>query len=400
MTIRRGRELVQLPGPTNIPDRVLRAMHRPATDFAAPEFTALTRSCLEDLRGVFQTEAPIYPYVALGHAAWEVALANLVRPGERVLVAETGRFAQSWREMAQALGIEIEIVATDLRHPIDAGAIEERLRADRARAIKAVLLVHVETSTGMVHDVAAVRQALDATDHPALLLVDAVASLACVDLPMDRLGIDVALAASQKGLMLPPGLSFVAVGPRAARVAEAGGSLRRYWDWRLRSGDETYLWFHGTPPIQMIYGLREALDMLREEGLENVFARHRRLARATRACVDHWAQAGALEFQVVVPSARSDSVTAIRVHRPHDPDAVRRHCRDRLSVTLGGGLGPLAGRVMRIGHLGDLNEPMLLGALAALELALEVMAVPYAPGGVTAAITALAADHAATTAPA
>ncbi len=392
MTIKRGHELIQLPGPTNIPERILRAMHRPATDFASPEFTALLRGCLEDLRDIFQTEGAIYPYVALGHAAWEVALVNLVRPGERVLIADTGRFAQSWRDMAQALGIDIETVTTDLRHPIDPAAIQERLSADRDQTIKAILIVHVETSTGMVHDVAAIRQALDDTGHPALLLVDAVASLACVDLPMDRLGIDVAVTASQKGLMLPPGLSFVAVGPRAARAAEQGGTHRRYWDWRLRDGDETYIRFHGTPPVQMIYGLREALDMLREEGLAAVLTRHRRLARAVRAAVSHWAQAGALEFQVIPPEARSNSVTAIRMPKA---DAVRHYCRDHLQVVLGAALGPLNGRALRIGHLGDLNEPMILGALGALELALEVVGVPYSKGGVAAAIAALAADAAA-----
>jgi alanine-glyoxylate transaminase/serine-glyoxylate transaminase/serine-pyruvate transaminase len=395
MSVRRGRELIQLPGPTNIPERVLRAMHRPAEDFASAEFTRLTRSCLDDLRAVFQTEGTIVPYAALGHGTWEVALANLVQPGDRVLIPGTGRFAQSWGEMAAALGVEALTVPTDLRHPIDPGAVEERLRADRARSIKAVLLVHIETSTGMVHDVAAVRRAMDAADHPALLVVDAVASLGCVDLPMDRLGIDVALAASQKGLMLPPGLSFVAVGPRAAAAGERGGTRRRYWDWRLRSGDESYMWFYGTPPVQMIYGLREALDMLREEGLVQVFARHRRLAAATRASVARWAEAGALEFQVVPPGARSDSVTAIRVAAPRDPDALRLYCRERLNVALGGGLGALKGRVLRIGHMGDLNEPMILGALAALELGLATMGVPHASGGVTAAIAALAADDAA-----
>ncbi len=393
MTVRRGRELIQLPGPTNIPERVLRAMHRPAEDFASPEFTRLTRGCLDGLREVFQTEGQVYPYAALGHGTWEVALANLVQPGDRVLLADTGRFAQSWREMALALGIEVLTEPTDLRHPIDAAAIEERLRQDRARSIKAVLAVHIETSTGMVHDIAAIRRAIDAADHPALLVVDAVASLACVDLPMDRLGIDVVLAASQKGLMLPPGLSFVAVGPRAVSVSEQGGTHRRYWDWRLRSGDETYMWFYGTPPMQMIHGLRESLDMLQEEGLPAVFARHRRLAAATRACVARWAEAGALEFQAIPPAARSDSVTAIRMAAPHDPDAVRLYCRERLCVALGGGLGVLKGQVLRIGHLGDLNEPMILGALAALELALETLAVPHAPGGVTAAIRALAAGR-------
>jgi alanine-glyoxylate transaminase/serine-glyoxylate transaminase/serine-pyruvate transaminase len=388
-SVRGGREFIHLPGPTNIPDRVLNAMHRPACDFAAPAFLDLALSCLTDLKSVFQTRGDVYAFSANGHGAWEVALANLLRPGDRILVPDTGRFALSWAEMAQALGLEVVLVASDLRHPIEPGRILAELERDRERRIRAVLGVQVETSTGMAHDIAALRSALDETAHPALLIVDAIASLACIDLPMDELGIDVVLAASQKGLMLPPGLAFVAVGARADAMAREGGAARKYWDWRTRRGGETYLWFYGTPPTQMIAGLRTALDMLLEEGLRNVFARHHLLAGAVRAAVGRWSEAGGLEFQTVPQAARSDTVTAIRMPA-HDPDGLRVFCRDRLSVAFGGGLGRLQGEILRIGHLGDLNSPMILGALAALEVAMQARGVPFAPGGVTAAVAHIA----------
>jgi alanine-glyoxylate transaminase/serine-glyoxylate transaminase/serine-pyruvate transaminase len=253
-----------------------------------------------------------------------------------------------------------------------------------------VFQVHVETSTGVAHDVAAVRRAIDRAGHPALLVVDAIASLAVMDLPMDEAGADVVLAASQKGLMLPPGMGFVAVGERARRAAERGGTPRRYWDWAGRRGDQAYMWFCGTPPVSMLFGLREALDMLLEEGLPAVFARHRRLAGAARCAVARWADAGALGFYALDPAARSDAVTAVLFAEGGDPDAVRLLCRDELGVAFGGGLGPLAGRVLRVGHLGDLNEPMLLGALGALEVAMRRRAVPLGEGGLAAAVASLA----------
>ena len=388
--VRRGRELIQLPGPTNIPARVLRAMHRQVVDFAAPEFTVMARSCLDELRDVFKTRGEVYGYASIGHGTWEAALANLVAPGAGILLPETGMFSLRWREMAERLEIPVEEIPSDWRHALDPAAVEARLRADRERRIGAVCVVQVETSTGIRHDVAAVRRAIDAAGHPALLVVDAIASLATVDLEMDGWGCDLVLAASQKGLMLPPGMAFVAVGERAQRAAEANPRPRAYWDWRSRQGSYSYMWFHGTPPVQMMFGLRESLDMLFEEGLVAVLARHTRLATAARAAVAHWSGAGALEFQAVEPACRADAVTAIRFRDGIDADALRLLCRDRLGVAFGGGLGPLGGKVLRIGHLGDLNEPMLLGALAVLETGLELQGIPYQPGGVTAAIGALA----------
>ncbi len=388
--IRRGREFVQLPGPTNVPERVLRAMSRPATDFAAPDFARLARSAIDDLRSVFGTTGEVFAFVALGHGVWEAALANLIAPGETVLVAEAGRFARGWRIVAEAIGAKVVRIEGDPRRAVDPGAIGEALAADRERRIRAVMVVHIETSTGIVNDIPAVRRVLDAADHPALLLVDAVASLAVCPLPMDRWGVDLAIAASQKGLMMPPGLGFVAVGPRAAERAETGGAPRRYWDWRIRRGSESYEWFYGTPPVQMMYGLREALDMLFEEGLAHVLARHRRLADAVRAAVARWSEAGVIEFHATEPAERCDAVTALRLPEEAGADAIRAFCRDRLSVAFGGGLPPFEGEMIRIGHLGDLNEPTILGALAALELGFRRFGVDHAPGGVEAAIGSLA----------
>ncbi len=389
--VRRGREFIQLPGPTNIPDRVLRAMHCPSVDFASDAFSAMAQACLADLRAVFQTAGRVYAFSANGHGAWEVVLDNLVADGEGVLVADTGRFAEAWAEMAAALGVEVTRTERFYRRPLDPEAVAACLRADPGHRIRAVLMVHVETSTGIAHDVGAVRAAIDAAGHPALLVVDAIASLGCMDLPMDKLGADVVIAASQKGLMLPAGMAFVGVGERAAAVAAAGGARRRYWDWRLRDGDESYFWFYGTPPVQMLFGLREAIDMLFEEGLPAVFARHNRLAEAARRAVGHWGGDGDVAFHCEVAAARSDVVTALRFPSGADPDALRRLCRDRLSVAFGGGLGPFQGQLLRIGHLGDLNEPMLLGALGALETAMRAQAVPHLPGGVDAASAYLAA---------
>ncbi|MCS6877126.1 MAG: aminotransferase class V-fold PLP-dependent enzyme [Geminicoccaceae bacterium] len=389
--IRRGRGLLQLPGPTNIPERVLRAMHRPAVDFGTAEFARLLDGCLADLATIAGTRGRVFVYAALGHGAWEAALVNLVGPNEAVLVPDTGRFARGWAEMAGALGIEVREVPTDPRRPLDPGRLEEVLRADRGHAIRAVLLCHVETSTGVRHDPRAVRAALDRAGHPALLVVDAIASFAAESLAMDAWGIDCLLAASQKGLMLPPGLAFVFAGPRALETARRRPRPRKYWDWRGRDGVESYEKFYGTPPTQMIFGLREALDMLREEGMDAVFARHARLARAVRAAVARWAEAGALFFHCLEPEARADTVTAVGFADGVEPERIRTRAREGFGVAFGGGIGPFRGRLLRIGHMGDLDEAMVLGALGVLELVLRLEGVPHAPGGVEAAIAALAA---------
>jgi alanine-glyoxylate transaminase / serine-glyoxylate transaminase / serine-pyruvate transaminase len=388
--LQRGRIFLATPGPTNVPDRVLRAMHRAAEDFAAPPFSQTARSCLDDLGKVFRTAGEVFCFIGNGHAAWEVPLVNLLEPGDAVLVPVTGRFSQSWGEMAEQLGLATQRLELPRDLPVDPAVIEAALRADEARRIKAVLVVHNENATGIVSDMAAIRAAIDAAGHPALYLVDAISSLAIEPFAMDEWGIDCALTASQKGLMLPPGLAFVAMNDRALAAAEACAHPRRYFDIAFRRGEQTYQWFHGTPPLQQIWGLRESLDMIQEEGLDAVIARHRRLADAVRACVARWTEAGALSFHCPVPEARSNAVTTIRTAPGIDPDAMRRLARDRYQTALGAGLGDLEGTAFRIGHLGDLNEPMILGTLAAVELALARTGIAHAPGGLDAAIASLA----------
>lgn len=387
-----GRVFLHTPGPTNTPDRILRAMHRANEDFAATDFTEVARSCLGDLCRVFRTSGTCFTFISNGHGAWEVPLVNLLEPGDAVLVPLAGRFSQSWAEMASAVGLDVVTTPADLTRAIDPAAVEEVLRADKEQRIKAVLCVHTETASGCRTDVPAVRRALDAAGHPALFIVDAIASLAIEAFDMDGWGIDCALTASQKGLMMPSGLSMVAFNERAMRIAETCTHPRRYWDIQFRRGDMSYMWFHGTPPLQQIWGLRTALDMIFEQGLDSVVARHQRLADATRAAVAQWSTAGGLAFQGAIPAERSNAVTAIRVDQGN-PDSMRQLARERFNLALGGGLGELAGRTFRIGHLGDLSEPMLLGALATTELALQLGGFPHRRGGVDAAIASLAEAH-------
>jgi alanine-glyoxylate transaminase/serine-glyoxylate transaminase/serine-pyruvate transaminase len=391
MSIRRGRNLLLSPGPTNIPERVLRAMQRPAIELHSDELVDLARSCLDDLKPIFRTrEGETFIYAANGHGAWESALSNSLSPGDRILVFETGIFGEAWAEMGQSLGLEPEFISGDWRHAIDPQAVEERLRADKTHALKAILMVHTDTATGITSDVAAVREAIDNAAHPALFLVDAVASLAATDLRMDEWKVDVAVGASQKALMSPPGLSFVAVSPRAMEHANKATLPRHYWDWRRRLDPEAYMWFCGTAPEHLLFALRESIDMIEEEGLENIFRRHQRLADAVRAGINVWAEGGAVELNALVPKEQSNSVSTIRVDERYNAPNIRETCEKQLNTSLGGGLGRLSGKAFRIGHMGDINEHMLLGALGSVELALEMCGVPHGKGSVTAAIASLA----------
>jgi alanine-glyoxylate transaminase/serine-glyoxylate transaminase/serine-pyruvate transaminase len=392
MTVKRGRNFLMTPGPTPIPERILNAMHRQAVDFSGPAFKELARACLEDIRPIFKTRNPVFVYTASGHGAWEAALANTLSPGDRVLVPETGNFSFAWKDMAEALGILVDELPSDWRHAIDPAEVEARLAADRGQEIKAVLMVHTDTASAITSDVPALRAAIDSAGHPALLMVDTVASLVTTDFRMDEWRVDVAVGASQKGLMLPPGLGFTAASEKALHAAEAGAMPRRYWDWRERSLEHHYKWFCGTAPEHLIFGLREAIDMVTEEGLEGAFARHARLAEAVRRAVSVWCEAGALAFNAVVPAERAQSVTTILTPEGFDSEELRRVCRERFDVALGAGLGRLQGRAFRIGHMGDINEPMILGALAGVEAALEICGLPHGKGGVTAAIAYLAAE--------
>ena len=397
--VARGWQFFMHPGPTNVPHRVLQAMQRPAVDFTGPEFVALRDRSLERLKGVLKTrQGFVIAYAASGHGAWDASIANLFSPGDRVLVCQAGYFSENWATTARQYGLEVEVVATQERRAVDPGAVAERLAADKGHAIKAVMLVQNETATGIRHPVAEVRAAMNRVRHPALFLVDTISSLASFDFRMDEWGVDLVVGGSQKGLMLPPGMSFTAINARAWEAAQSARNPRRYWDWRTMVEGGKQLRFCGTAPIPYFYGLEASLDMLEEEGLENVFARHRRLAQATRACVRAWGavtpHGGGPEIYTLDLEAASDSLTAVLVPAGHDADRVRTVASERYGVALGRGLAALQGRVFRIGHMGDLNEPMLLGALGAIELALAEAGIPHARGGIDAAMDALRAPAA------
>ena len=389
-----GRDFLHSPGPTHIPDRVLGAMHRQPLDLVDARLKDVARTCFEDLRAVFRTRGHVFVYAANGHGGWEAALANICLPGDAVLVPEVGHFSNSWAEHARALGLETDVIRGDWRRAVDPQEVADHLRADRGGRIKAVLAVQVDTGTGIANDVPALRAAIDAAGHPALLVVDTIASLAAMPFEMDEWGVDVAITASQKALMCPPGLAIVAAGERALELSAGLARRQRYWDWAPRLGDESYMKFCGTMPEHLMFGLREALDIVGEQGLPAIFRRHRRLAGAVHRAVEVWSEAGALSFNALVPEQRAVSVTAIRTSAGVDADRIRTHARESLGVSVAGGLGLLAGHAFRIGHLGDLNEAMLLGCLSALEVALIELRVPHGTQGVRAAIEYLASERA------
>lgn len=395
MTVRNGREFLSIPGPTSIPDEVLAAMHRPAVDIYSGELLEITSSCLADLRRVFGTAGKTYIYAANGHGAWEAALANVLSRGERVLVACSGRFARGWGEMASALGLEVEAVASDGRSAIDPEAVESRLRKDRQGRIKAVLAVQIDTASGAASDIAALRAAIDAAGHDALLMVDTIASLAIMPFEMDAWRVDVSVAGSQKGLMMPPGLSFVAASDKAREVHRSANLCTRYWDWTAREGEVHYQKYCGTPPEHLLFGLRKSLDMLLEEGLDQVIRRHALLAEATRRAVGVWSEGQVLEFNVIDPAARSNSVTPVVLRDGRDPAPLLRYCRERCGVVLGIGIGELDGKAFRIAHMGHLNAPMILGTLGVIEVGLGALGIPHGSGGTQAAVDWLAKSVAA-----
>jgi alanine-glyoxylate transaminase / serine-glyoxylate transaminase / serine-pyruvate transaminase len=382
-----GRHFLQIPGPTNVPDRVLRAISAPTIDHRGPEFSDLTRDVLSALAPVFGTERPVVVYPSSGTGAWEAALVNTLSQGDRVLAYETGHFATLWRDLARGLGLTVDFLGGDWRHGVDPRALGERLARDTDHDIRAVCVVHNETSTGVTSPIAEVRRAIDDAGHPALLLVDTVSSLGSIDYRHDEWGVDVTISCSQKGLMLPPGLGFNAVSEKAVRASERATLPRSYWDWRpiLAANERGY--FPYTPPTNLLYGLREGLAMLSEEGLDRVFARHLRHAEATRAAVRGWG----LEVLCLDERAHSASLTAVLVPEEHDADKIRTLILDRFNLSLGTGLGRLAGRVFRIGHLGHLNDVSLAGTLAGVQLGLEHSGVPIDHGGINAALRVLAA---------
>jgi alanine-glyoxylate transaminase / serine-glyoxylate transaminase / serine-pyruvate transaminase len=382
-----GRHFLQIPGPTNVPDRVLRAIDNPTIDHRGPEASTLARDVLARLKLVFRTKGAVVIYPASGTGAWEAALVNTLSPGDRVLMFETGHFATLWREMAGRLGLEAEFVPGDWRHGVDPALVEAKLAEDRSHAIKAVMVVHNETSTGVTSRVAEVRRAIDRARHPALFMVDTISSLASIDYRNDEWGVDVTVAGSQKGLMLPPGLSFNAISDKALAASRSARLPRSYWDWSGMLPAMETGFFPYTPATNLLYGLDAALDMLLEEGLDHVFARHQRHAEATRRAVRAWG----LEILCLNPAEYSGSLTAVLMPQGHDADAFRKVVLERFDMSLGAGLTKLKGKVFRIGHLGSFNDLMLMGTLAGVEMGLALAGVPHRKGGVDGAMTYLAA---------
>jgi alanine-glyoxylate transaminase / serine-glyoxylate transaminase / serine-pyruvate transaminase len=383
-----GRHFLQIPGPTNVPDKVLRAIDNPTMDHRGPEFGELGKAVLANLRRVFQTEQPVIIYPASGTGAWEAALTNTLSPGDKVLMSRTGWFATLWKDMADRLSLDATFLDTDWRRGADPEAIRDALVKDRGHQIKAVCVVHNETSTGCTSRIDDVRAAIDAAGHPALLLVDTISSLASIDYRHDAWGVDVTVAGSQKGLMLPPGLSFNAVSAKALKAAETAKLPRSYWDWRPMIAANETGYFPFTPATNLLYGLNAAVDMLLEEGLENVFARHDRHAEATRRAVRTWG----LEIQCAEPRHYSSSLTAVRVPEGHSADALRATILKRFNMSLGNGLGQLKDRVFRIGHLGDFGDLQLIGTLGGVEMGLRAAGIPHKSGGAQAAIDYLAGN--------
>lgn len=386
---RSGRHFLQIPGPTNVPDRVLRAMDRAVIDHRGPEFGELGKQVLHDVRSIFRTEHNVIMFPASGTGAWEAALVNTLSPGDKVLMAETGQFAALWIQLAKRFDLEPEVIVGDWRHGADAATIEARLRDDRSNHIKAVCVVHNETSTGCVSDIAAVRAAIDAADHPTLLIVDTISSLGSIDFRMDEWGVDVTVAGSQKGLMLPPGLSFNAVSPQALAASESAKLPKSFWSWSEQLAANESGFFPYTPATNLVYGLKEAIAMLHEEGLENVFTRHARHATATRKAVEAWG----LEILCADPDAYSNSLTAVLMPQGSSADRFRKIVLESFDMSLGTGLGRLAEKVFRIGHLGYFNDLMLAGTLVGVEMGLARAGVAYQRGGVQAAIDYLAANY-------
>lgn len=380
-----GRHFLQIPGPTNVPDRILRAMAQPTIDHRGPEFAALGREVLDGVPAVFQTSGPVLIFPASGTGAWEAALVNTLSPGDKVLAFDIGEFARLWFDLARRLGLDVEVLPGDWRSGVDPAVLEARLAEDRAHEIRAVLVVHNETSTGVTSRVSEIRKAMDRAGHPALLLVDAVSSLASIDLRQDEWGIDVTIAGSQKGLMLPPGLAFNAISEKALAASRTSRFAKSYWSWEPMLTFNKNGFFPYTPATNLLYGLREALCMLRTEGLANVFARHRRLADAARACVRAWG----LEILCRCPEEYSNVVTTVVMPEDHDADAFRKLVLERFNMSLGAGLGKLKGRVFRIGHLGDFNELMLCGTVCGVEMGLQLAGVPHTAGGARAAMDSL-----------
>jgi alanine-glyoxylate transaminase / serine-glyoxylate transaminase / serine-pyruvate transaminase len=383
-----GRHFLQIPGPTNVPDRVLRALSKPTIDHRGPEFAALAKEVLSGLKEVFLTSSPVIIYPGSGTGAWEASLVNTLSPGDRVLMFETGHFATLWKEIATRMGLQVDFVAGDWRHGADPAVVYAKLADDRGHAIKAVCVVHNETSTGVVSRIGEIRQQIDAARHPALLLVDTISSLGSIEYRHDAWGVDVTVGCSQKGLMLPPGISFNAISDKALAAAKSAKLPRAYWEWEPMLRDNKAGFFPYTPSTNILYGLREALSMMRNEGLETIWARHERFGRATRAAVKAWG----LDILAQNPAEYSGVLTAVVMPEGRDADAFRQLVLERFDMSLGTGLGKMKGKIFRIGHLGDFNDLMLAGTLSGVEMGFALAGVPHKSGGVLAALELLTSE--------
>src|SRR5450756_2076091 len=381
MAVRAGREFLAIPGPTTMPDEVLRAMHRPALDIYSQEMIDLSDSLHADLSKLFATSGRAYIHIANGHGAWEAALSNVLSRGDKVLVLESGRFAIGWGNTAAAMRAEVEVLKGDWRRAIRPAEVEARLRQDKDHTIKAILAVQVDTASGAYNDIEAIGKAIKAAGHPALFMVDTVASLGCVPFEMDAWGVDVAMSGSQKGLMTPPGLGFVAASDRAREAHQKAGLRTPYWDWTTRDGNSHYQKYAGTPPEHLMFALRQALDMLFEEQLDNVFRRHRLLAEAVRRAVAVWKEGKAFEFNIAEPRERSDTVTTVLMADGRDPLQLLDYCETKCGVLLGAGFGKMKGKAFRIAHMGHVNAPTVLGVLGVIEMGLNALRIPHGQGG-------------------
>jgi len=384
--VQSGKHFLQIPGPTNVPDRVLRAMAQPTIDHRGPEFAQLAQEVFQGLRQIFKTSGTIVIYPSSGTGAWEASLVNTLSPNDKILMFETGFFATQWKNVALRLGLEVEFVPGDWRSGVDPALVEARLIEDRKKAIKAIVIVHNETSTGVTSRVSEIRKAMDRANHPALLLVDTISSLASIDYRHDEWKVDVTVGCSQKGLMLPPGLGFNAISEKALTLSKSATLPKSYWDWEAMISINRSGFFPFTPATNLLFGLRESIHMLMEEGLEKVFTRHDRLAEATRGAVRAWE----LELLCRKPEEYSSSLTAVLMPEGHNADAFRKLILEKFNMSLGNGLGKLAGKVFRIGHLGDFNDLMLAGTLSGIEMGLAMANIPFSKGGVMSALDYLA----------
>src|SRR5207344_3306617 len=385
MTVRAGREFLAIPGPTTMPDAVLQAMHRPALDIYSNEMVELTEGLLGDLSKLFATKGQSYIYISNGHGAWEATLSNVLSRGDKVLVLESGRFAIGWGNAAAAMGADVEVLKGDWRRAIRPAEVAARLAQDKEHTIKAIMVAQVDTASGVWNDIEAIGKVIKASGHPALFMVDTVASLGCMPFEMDAWGVDVAMSGSQKGLMTPPGLGFVAANDRAWEVHKKANLRTPYWDWTEREGSEHYRKYAGTAPVHLLFALRQAIDMLFAEGLENAQLRHRLLGEAVRRAVAVWAEGQVLGFNITEPAERSNTVTTVTMNG-FDPTALQRYCKEKCGVVLGTGIGDLSGQAFRIAHMGHVNAPMILGTLGVIEVGLNALNVAHGKGGTGAAI--------------